>query len=124
MTDAERPAPASPSEQPTREPGRVEMGAILFLVGAELFSGLLPFSLLGWMTGIALMALSAVWTMRDKIRGWLFLGAGYPLVEALSLSASDLPRWGLFVGVAVLMVFFVLQVVTVIRLLSVRALGR
>ncbi len=123
MTDADQPRPVGPAEPLVREPGRLELGAVLFLVGAELLAGLFPVSLLAWMTGNALLALSAVWTLRDKARGWFFIGGGYLLVGLLGRSAPSLPGWALFVGIALLVVFFVMQILTVRRLLSVRMLS-
>lgn len=59
--------------------GVVEALALVALVGAELLAFLFPFVALLWLAGGVLLAVSAVWSPRDKLRGLLGLVTGFPL---------------------------------------------
>lgn len=70
-----------PSAPPAREArfGAVEVLALVGLVGAELLSLLLPIAVLLWIAGIVLLAVSRVWSGRQKAWGLGALATGLPV---------------------------------------------
>ena len=118
---------AAPPEPP-RGPGQLELGAIACLIGAEALVGLLPIGFPLWLAGNLMLVLSSWWTLADKIRAWLFLAGGYPLIVISTLGASRCAEssacgrgsWVVIVGVTLLVAYFVAQVVTVTRLVRAR----
>ena len=59
---------------------RVEIGAVVTLVAAELLFILVPLAALLWIVGVVLLLLAQSWTGQQKLRGFLSLATGLPLV--------------------------------------------
>ncbi len=72
-------APAGPASATSRS-RKVEIGAIVALVGAELLVILLPLAALLWIVGVVLLVVAQSWTGQQKLRGFLSLATGFPLV--------------------------------------------
>lgn len=72
----------SPGASGSREPrfGAVEVLALVGLVGAELLFIILPLAVLLWLAGIVLLAVSRVWSGRQKAWGLAALATGFPVV--------------------------------------------
>jgi hypothetical protein len=76
---------------PRQRSGWFEAGAIICLLAAELGFFLLPISPILWLIGLVLLAISTVWTVREKIIGFLGLGTGFVMwwvVGAMALVTS------------------------------------
>lgn len=70
-------APVVFAPSPTKRSGWFEAGAIICLVGAELLFFLVPIAAVAWIAGLVLLAMSSVWTFREKVIGFLGLGTGF-----------------------------------------------
>lgn len=84
--------PASgPAAAPPREPrfGAVEVLALVGLVGAELLFILWPLAALLWLAGLVLLAVSRVWSGRQKAWGLAALATGFPV--AFTVLAIPVP---------------------------------
>jgi hypothetical protein len=81
---AEVVAAASPSGQAAPQSRATvnwqETSAVIALVAAEVIAFLIPLSIPIWLVGVVLLALSKVWSGREKLRGFLALATGFPLV--------------------------------------------
>ncbi|MGL5827604.1 MAG: hypothetical protein ACRCYU_22780 [Nocardioides sp.] len=55
----------------------VAITAVIGLLAAELGFVLLPISPVVWVVGLVLFALSSVWTVPQKIAGFIWLGTGF-----------------------------------------------
>ncbi len=82
----EPPAATSPAEL-TRQPGGIEIGAVIVLIATGLTAPLVFLSIPAWIVGLVLLAVSQVWTGREKLRGLLSLGTGLPLVLAMAAAS-------------------------------------
>jgi uncharacterized membrane protein len=71
---------ATPARPTTRT---VEISAIVCLVAAELLVILWPLATLLWVAGIVLLAVSKIWTGRQKVLGLAGLASGYPVVTLI-----------------------------------------
>ena len=87
VTDpAVAPQPATPDRG-----GWVEVGALVGLVAAEVLFVILPVSIVAWIVGLVLLAMSHVWSTREKLIGYLALGTGFLaawIIVGISLVAS------------------------------------
>jgi len=63
----------------TIKAGGVEAAAVITLFAAELVFFLVPVAALAWVAGLVLLAVSRYWTGREKLRGLLALGTGFPV---------------------------------------------
>lgn len=75
-------APATgPGAAPPQDPrfGAVEVLALVGLVGAELLFILWPLAALLWLAGLVLIAVSRVWSGRQKAWGLAGLATGFPV---------------------------------------------
>ncbi|MGL5811549.1 MAG: HAAS signaling domain-containing protein, partial [Nocardioides sp.] len=75
LVDAAAPTSA-PGNEPAR-PGWIEAGAVIGLLVAELLFVILPVSLVAWIAGLVLLAVSKVWTAPQKVLGFVGLGTGF-----------------------------------------------
>lgn len=99
VVEAAGPAPNSSSLPP--ETGRIgtpEVGAVVALFVAEVLSILIPVAVVVWVIGLILLVLSGAWSAREKLRGFLSLGTGFPLVVALVVSTVVTARTTSCVG--------------------------
>lgn len=69
-----RPAAAAPGKA-----GGVEAAAVIMLFAAELAFFLVPVAALAWIAGLVLLVISKYWNRREKLRGFLALGTGFPV---------------------------------------------
>jgi uncharacterized membrane protein len=72
--------------------GWIEAGALIGLLAAEVLFIVLPVSILAWLVGLVLLAVSNVWSLRQKMVGFAALGTGFVaawLAIGLSLVASS-----------------------------------
>ena len=67
--------------------GTLEVGAVVALFVAEVLSILIPVAAAVWVVGLILLLVSRAWSGRQKLRGFLSLGTGFPLVLALLVLA-------------------------------------
>ena len=118
----------SPPEVEPREAGRVELAAVVCRVGAEVLISLLWLDVPLWIAGNVMLVTSTVWTWTEKRRGWLSLASGYPLIVTVMAAAASCAEsetctangpW-IVVVATLLGAFFVLQILTVRRLLNPR----
>ncbi len=72
------PAHGVPPVAAAHKAGGVEAAAVITLFAAELVFFLVPVAALAWVAGLVLLAVSRYWTGRDKLRGFLALGTGFP----------------------------------------------
>lgn len=76
---------------PTKDRRWVEVGALVGLLAAEVLFVILPVSIVAWIVGLVLLAMSNVWSAREKLIGYLALGTGFVaawLIIGVSLVAS------------------------------------
>lgn len=66
-----------PAAEGANERKWVETGALIGLVAAEVLFILLPIAIIAWLVGVVLLAYSSVWTLREKVIGFLALGSGF-----------------------------------------------
>jgi hypothetical protein len=90
VVDAAGPQPSSspaPGGTAAGEVGGLELGAVIALFVAEVLFILVPLAALVWVVGLVLLLLSKAWSGREKLRGFLSLATGFPLMFViLSLS--------------------------------------
>lgn len=82
-------APLGAATVPARERGlgAVEILALVGLVGAELLFWFPPVALL-WLAGLVLVAVSRVWSGRQKSAALAILGTGFPVAVGVLLVAA------------------------------------
>lgn len=74
--------PSTPhGDAPARQPrfGPIEILALVGLVGAELLFFLFPLAVPLWLVGVVLLAVSRVWSGRQKAWGLAILATGFPV---------------------------------------------
>jgi uncharacterized membrane protein len=129
-------APAASPASGTNGLGAVEVLALVTLVGAELAFALWPLAVLLWVAGIVLLAVARGWSGRQKLRGFLGLATGFPLlfttillpiggeVSTCTSSATGqtctteggLPDWVALVALVLLAAYLCFQAWTIWRL--------
>lgn len=95
VVEAAGPAPAAFPPVVQVAPGGIgtlEVGAVVALFVAEVLSILIPVAAAVWVVGLVLLLVSGAWSGREKLRGFLSLGTGFPLVLALLVLAPVTAR--------------------------------
>lgn len=89
VVDAAGPLPSAPPSTARPAPagiGGLEVGAVVALLVAEVLAVLIPIAAVAWVVGLVLLVVSRTWSGREKLRGLLSLGTGFPVVLAFVVS--------------------------------------
>jgi hypothetical protein len=118
------PHPEGPTSPPPVPVSGVERWCVTAFVVAELLQNIIPISLVAWLSGLGLLAYSAIWTRREKLQAWLWLSSGFPLLVITSQlttrwanSGEGRPGWA-YLLLAGLLAYLAYQVLVVVRLLK------
>lgn len=80
LVDAAGPVATATPVRDSARIGAVETAAVTLLIAAEVIFILIPIAAVMWIVGLVLLAVAGAWSGRQKLRGLLSLGTGFPVV--------------------------------------------